>query len=1567
MSANGSTGGHQNVGQSASKTTLQQHSYKDSSGNEIMKRFSNNLRRMIENRENLVGKAVTFSTETVETSFGGTHSAGRIMDSSVLSDNGQQVFNRGGSSAKPPLSETKPFVSKNAKQYGRDQSPRRVSESLIHNKPRTPVSAKSETVNDTSGDTAPLRRHTMERLCGRVMTTPECFKPVTLETPKAKPQRCSSDLLGDEGHNSSMTVAVRVRPLNKREQTDESRCIISMVDNETMVAHPDRSVDEHHRFTYDYSFWSYDRAGGEFASQEYVYNTLAQPILAKAFEGYNTCLFAYGQTGSGKSYSMMGHSVETGIIPRFCEELVDRTETCPENITDINVEISFFEIYNEKIHDLLCPTAKDKMGKKPNLRVREHPVVGPYVEGLSSYVIESFEDIKGWLSVGNKHRATAATGMNDKSSRSHSVFTLVMTQTKTEVLEGKHHEHSVTSKINLVDLAGSERQSLAKTSGDRLREGASINKSLHTLGKVISMLSDQSIIASGRRKKHFIPYRDSVLTWLLKESLGGNSKTAMLATISPTLQHFEETLSTLRYAKQARSIINIARVNEDPKARLIRELRAEIEKLRVQTGIVSEDVISSSLVEISSLKQKLSEKEREMAEITRSWQERLKQSEQHKLEESLLLERSGIALKIDNRQPNLVNLNEDPQLSEMLLYVIHKGKTHVGRMKRDSTAEIQLNGPLIADAHCIIDNVDNVISLSPQADAPTYVNGELITGTTVLHHGDRVILGGDHYFRLNHPLEVQKGRKTSSQSLGSQTQPKDFEFARQELIAAQNARLEAELEEARRRHEEEMRVELERQETEAQQRMDAELEKKKLEADEQLNQQRHLYEDRLAELNKLLKVRDQKEHESDQYRQEAEHLVQKLEQQKQMLEKEVLANRKRLDREAKASLKSVEVSRFTHAKIFEQLEQQKQKIQRDVERLEQMRSRRGTPCSTPISTPRGVGESGGSKTDLYRVALLLREANKITQFLQKDTMFTREDVIGEDSGPTQTLVKVTNTKLGVSTFWTLDKFEDRLVRMRELYQGEAEGCPGLDEDDLFYDSNDAWEKDDRIGSSPMISPRLINSLGRTEVSNLTVRLSFSPAPSKASPALRKSNPTDTADSFRTSSENDSTSVVNGSTAAPPVVFDLCRTLISTALDQYKDAGGQPESSADRLLQCCQAVKVTVKDILEAYNHVADGDSTNRGAFQTRADVQSKSVQLVCCLNLLLSHNALWTAAFTRVTSTLITDLCGRMASTVRKLGHHMALLLQGCENDIDSMVQTSASQILESVYELCRHCSELAIATETPMSSLRDSASTDKTALHTDIQQQFQSGSDTFVDKTLHGALKTAEECITKAVTLSDDFLSASTGGAIGDILSHVDQTTASARVLLQKLQDIQVQLDSTLLDSGVAETRSPDFYHHNYLRCQSLVTDVGNLVDGISLLVQVSEPIGKGDTSGLRRLLRCVEMIQKSSTRILAVSSASPENDTSVDIALTDTSTMSDSQIEQIDFAIQEVKLATAGLTTFIKKQLEKEGLLTPGKSKRVLPMSPRRGNNGLKSPTLTQNGSGVSRNLCLVDLAEY
>lgn len=229
------------------------------------------------------------------------------------------------------------------------------------------------------------------------------------------------------------------------------------------------------------------------------------------------------------------------MIPRLCDAIFKRISEESENEpTVFKVEVSYMEIYNEKVRDLLVP-------KKTSLKVRERSILGPYVEGLSFQAVKSAEDVAASITAGNKSRTVAATNMNSESSRSHAVFTIVMTQTVTDVASGVTGEK--VSRISLVDLAGSERVVKTGAVGERLKEGTNINKSLTTLGLVISKLADRSGSGTGAKdSKAFIPYRDSVLTWLLKDSLGGNSRTIMVATISPSPDNYEETLSTLRYA-----------------------------------------------------------------------------------------------------------------------------------------------------------------------------------------------------------------------------------------------------------------------------------------------------------------------------------------------------------------------------------------------------------------------------------------------------------------------------------------------------------------------------------------------------------------------------------------------------------------------------------------------------------------------------------------------------------------------------------------------------------------------------------------------------------------------------------------------------------------------------------------------------------------------------------------------------------------------------------------------------------------------------------------------------------
>nr|CAD7588873.1 unnamed protein product [Timema genevievae] len=321
-----------------------------------------------------------------------------------------------------------------------------------------------------------------------------------------------------------------------------------------------------------------------FSSQIMVYKDIGEEMLQHAFEGYNVCIFAYGQTGAGKSYTMMGRQEEEGqegIIPQICKDLFNKIKSTSSTDLKYSVEVSYMEIYCERVRDLVNPK------NKGNLRVREHPLLGPYVEDLSKLAVTSYQDIHDLIDEGNKARTVAATNMNETSSRSHAVFTIFFTQQRLDAATELTTEK--VSKISLVDLAGSERADSTGAKGTRLKEGANINKSLTTLGKVISALAEVVSVtfdlydhqATKKKKKaDHIPYRDSVLTWLLRENLGGNSKTAMIAAISPADINYDETLSTLRYADRAKQIVCKAVVNEDANAKLIRELKEEICRLR---------------------------------------------------------------------------------------------------------------------------------------------------------------------------------------------------------------------------------------------------------------------------------------------------------------------------------------------------------------------------------------------------------------------------------------------------------------------------------------------------------------------------------------------------------------------------------------------------------------------------------------------------------------------------------------------------------------------------------------------------------------------------------------------------------------------------------------------------------------------------------------------------------------------------------------------------------------------------------------------------------------------------
>ncbi|KAJ8668704.1 hypothetical protein QAD02_010367 [Eretmocerus hayati] len=367
----------------------------------------------------------------------------------------------------------------------------------------------------------------------------------------------------DAGEIENVRVVVRVRPLNTKELEILSQNVVSVdnLNNIITVKNPHASSDEPPK-----SF-SFDAVFDTRTSQVDIYNETARPILDKVLQGYNGTIFAYGQTGTGKTYTMVGARTspqERGIIPNSFAHIFGYIAKADENQKFL-VRATFLEIYNEEIRDLL---GKDQNQK---LDVKERPDIGVYVKDLSGYVVNNADDLDRIMSIGNKNRAVGSTAMNECSSRSHAIFTVTVESSR---MGEDGQQHVKMGKLHLVDLAGSERQSKSKTTGVRLREATKINLSLSTLGNVISALVDG--------QSSHVPYRNSKLTRLLQDSLGGNSKTLMCANISPADINYDETISTLRYANRAKNIKNHARVNEDPKDALLRQFQIEIEQLRLQ-------------------------------------------------------------------------------------------------------------------------------------------------------------------------------------------------------------------------------------------------------------------------------------------------------------------------------------------------------------------------------------------------------------------------------------------------------------------------------------------------------------------------------------------------------------------------------------------------------------------------------------------------------------------------------------------------------------------------------------------------------------------------------------------------------------------------------------------------------------------------------------------------------------------------------------------------------------------------------------------------------------------------
>ncbi|XP_042329355.1 chromosome-associated kinesin KIF4A isoform X2 [Sceloporus undulatus] len=363
----------------------------------------------------------------------------------------------------------------------------------------------------------------------------------------------------DEDKGIPVRVALRCRPLVPKEIAEGCHMCLSFVPGEAQVI-----LGKDKPFTYDHVF---DPA----TEQEEVFKTCIVPLVRGIFKGYNATVLAYGQTGSGKTYSMGGaytadqeNDPSVGVIPRVIrllfQEMKEKTDW------QFSLKVSYLEIYNEDILDLLLPV-KDRTSQ---ISIREDPKEGIKIVGLTEHEVTSAQETVLCLEQGNNSRTVAATAMNTQSSRSHAIFTMSIEQKSKS-----DRNTSFRCKLHLVDLAGSERQKKTKAEGDRLREGININKGLLCLGNVISALGDET------KKGNFVPYRDSKLTRLLQDSLGGNSHTLMIACVSPADSNMEETLNTLRYADRARKIKNKPIVNIDPQAAEINRLRLQVQELQI--------------------------------------------------------------------------------------------------------------------------------------------------------------------------------------------------------------------------------------------------------------------------------------------------------------------------------------------------------------------------------------------------------------------------------------------------------------------------------------------------------------------------------------------------------------------------------------------------------------------------------------------------------------------------------------------------------------------------------------------------------------------------------------------------------------------------------------------------------------------------------------------------------------------------------------------------------------------------------------------------------------------------
>ncbi|KRZ33291.1 Kinesin-like protein KIF14 [Trichinella pseudospiralis] len=542
-------------------------------------------------------------------------------------------------------------------------------------------------------------------------------------------------------NKSRICVAIRVRPVLEADPDKMPYCNRVVHVNQELSSIRIMKGKVGQEFKFSHCFDSHSQ-------QEDVFNELSEPLITQLLRGINCTLMAYGQTGSGKTYSMMGSSSNPGIIPRICEKLKIRLcENDPKILSKL--KISYYEIYNEKIYDLLADG-----DKTCSLKVREDPKTGAFVDGLRAIEVDKNADILHLIAVGNKRRMMAATRNNNHSSRSHVILSLKLVQNDSS-------DKILYSLLNLVDLAGSE----SGATSERLDETSSINKSLHCLGRVIQQL---------RNGNAHISYRDSVLTRLLKESLGGNALTTLLATITPLHAHIEQTLNTLRYANFAREVVNYVQINEtsalNEKQLVAAMLQSKLEyehkikELYMLLRMYKNIAVGQLNCDFESVSDSTAISEKALTGDSMTSLNTLTAVRDGELDVEVL------------DSPYLLWLSSESDLNFLAISLPLKlGSNKIGC---DSAADIVVEGTMLSGVECtVFRSIEDVIHVVPENGKELYVNGKQVTTLTTLNYGDRLCLAGEHFLKLCSMNTVPK------------LNPGELQDAKLEFLMSQNQRL----------------------------------------------------------------------------------------------------------------------------------------------------------------------------------------------------------------------------------------------------------------------------------------------------------------------------------------------------------------------------------------------------------------------------------------------------------------------------------------------------------------------------------------------------------------------------------------------------------------------------------------------------------------------------------------------------------------------------------------------------------------------------------------------------------